>query len=162
VFGHPAGGASDARSNVYLSTDDGATWASRGEPCRQGSVESDTTGITSPANGAFIVLCTRRDASGEQSVELSKGQGSGSVVATVTDGARSLIAAPTRDDIIVGSPGLSRTTDGGRTWTQILRSGPLVWLGFESTTAGTAVSGDGTTIYRTTDGGATWTSHTFT
>lgn len=163
VFGHPSGGASDARSNVYVSFNDGATWGERGEPCQQGPVETDTTAITAPgADGVFVILCTRRDASGEQFVEASKGEGGGFYPGALMAGMRSLLAAPTRDDIVVGSPGLSRSADGGRTWTQILRSGALVWLGFESTTAGAAVSGDGATIYRTTDGGATWTSHTFT
>ena len=37
--GHTAGGAQHATSVLFTSTDDGAHWASRGEPCPQGSTE---------------------------------------------------------------------------------------------------------------------------
>src|SRR5690606_13371169 len=36
VFGHAAGGASNATTKLYLSGDDGAHWSARGEPCPQG------------------------------------------------------------------------------------------------------------------------------
>ena len=162
VYGHPAGGAGNARSNVYLSSDDGATWQNRGEPCAQGPVETDTTAVTAAADGALLVLCTRREAPGGQFVATSNDAGATFHAAAIVDeSARSLLAAPTRAHAFLGSPGLSRSTDGGATWTPILRNDSLTWLGFESMTTGAAVSGDGTTIYRTSDGGATWIAHTF-
>ena len=49
--GHVAGGAPSATSTLLRSTDDGATWSSRQDPCpqRPGSGEVDTTAIAAGA-----------------------------------------------------------------------------------------------------------------
>ncbi|MEO8888534.1 MAG: hypothetical protein ABI301_06295, partial [Jatrophihabitantaceae bacterium] len=61
VFGHTSGGGSNARTNLYRSTDDGASWTNGGEPCSSvGGAEVDSTQLTSGADGSVTVLCSRR------------------------------------------------------------------------------------------------------
>src|SRR6185437_3703809 len=60
--GHTAGGAQHATSVLFTSTDDGAHWASRGEPCPQGSTEYDSTSLSAALDGSITVLCSPRDA----------------------------------------------------------------------------------------------------
>jgi hypothetical protein len=138
-------------STLYLSRDNGRTWTSLGEPCPTGRALAVAAG-----NRAGVsVLCKAPDDS--------------RFVATSTDFGAHFTAGdpvPTSADFLAGDPstvllaggdGLSRSTSGGRGWTEIPQvTGTLGFVGTESETKATAVSADGRTIWRTGDGGRHW------
>jgi hypothetical protein len=91
-------------------------------------------------------------------------------VARVTDAnASSPFALVDASTVVCSSDGqLERTTDGGKQWTPVAIDKTVVtdapvsgFLGFESSTTGRWVSGNGSTIYTTTDSGQKWTPYTF-
>jgi photosystem II stability/assembly factor-like uncharacterized protein len=170
IYGHVAGGASSATSVLFTSADNGASWQNRGEPCRQSSgQEIDTSQLTSAADGSVTVLCTTRGGQGQQFTETSTDGG-----ITFRPGALdalgaapvSAIGAATSSELFVSSDDTYRSVNGGRTWTRQHANGgtgpaELSWFGFESSTAGRAVSADGSVIWTTQDAGLTWTAHSF-
>ncbi|HJQ44054.1 MAG TPA: hypothetical protein VJ831_13280 [Jatrophihabitantaceae bacterium] len=161
AYGHTAGGAGSARTILYVSHDDGATWSTRDEPCVTTDVEVDTTAIALATDGSLFVLCDRRDSGTPETVRVSTDGGQTFTAAGSLGGLHRILAAPSRQVLFVGDPGLVRSADGGSSWRSILHNDPLSWLGFQSASEGAAVSGDGRTIYRTTNGGRNWTSRRF-
>jgi hypothetical protein len=176
IYGHVAGGASQAHSALYAATDGGRVWSSRGEPCPQGSGgEVDASALSTAPDGSVSVLCTQRSAAAL------------SFVAVSTDGGRTFRPGKALDNLeiqvgsassstvfVVGAVGgresLVRTNDGGQTWTVVAQSGSMPagflprsgFLGFESATTGRWVSvSDPSTVWTTRDAGATWASYTF-
>jgi photosystem II stability/assembly factor-like uncharacterized protein len=178
VYGHVAGGAPSAHSTLYSSTDGGATWTKRGEPCPQSlAPEVDATALTTADDGSVAVLCTARS-------------GGASVFATSTDGAATfrsgkplssitrLVGAASASVVFVateqGTTGISasqlvRSADGGLSWNYVtppVRSSgkqPGVgYLGFENATTGRWVPySDPSQVWTTSDGGASWTPYRF-
>jgi photosystem II stability/assembly factor-like uncharacterized protein len=165
AFGHPAGGAPDARSTLWTSADDGRHWIHRGEPCPQGGHEVDSVALTTAPDGSVTVLCRVRDASGGQFTATSTGGGGHFVAgsrAALGDAPVGAIAAAGRSAVFVSSDDTYRTTDGGRRFTRLAANGgdspgALGWLGFASPTVAHAISVDRRTIWTTTDGGRRWT-----
>ncbi len=168
VFGHTAGGGPDARSALYTSGDDGANWTSRGEPCPQRGVETDSTAIAAANDGSVTVLCRPRGGQRPQ------------FTSTSTDGARSFrpgnptlgvgtvaaLGAASSTVLLVASDDTYRSADGGVTFRRLGANGgsspgPANWIGFESPTVGRAVSDAGQAIWTTRDAGLTWTPHAF-
>lgn len=165
LTGHTAGGAQDAKSVLYRSADDGASWTRAGEPCPQaGAVEIDSTAVAAGADGRAAVLCTHR------------APPFGSFAATSTDSGAHFTAQAgsipfAQAELLTGDPatvllaagrGAVRSTDGGRSWASVpYRFGTVSFAGFESTQVGRVVSADGTEIWTTRDGGATWTEVRF-
>ncbi len=169
IFGHTAGGASNAQSVLYTSVNDGASWTNRGEPCPQvgGAVtaEVDSTAVASAADGSATLLCTGR---GDEIPQFTM---------TSTDGGRtfhpvnaqalrgatpiSTLGAASASTLIALSGETYRSTDGGHSWRKVGGTAPAGanWIGFESATDGRAT--DGRTIWTTHDAGLTWTSYTF-
>jgi photosystem II stability/assembly factor-like uncharacterized protein len=171
VFGHTSGGAQEAQSALFTSTDDGVSWTNRGEPCPQvgGQISSevDSTALATADDGSLTLICTGR---GDQSPQFT---------ITSTDGGRtfrtgdlqalgaagiSALGAASAATLIVSSDDTYRSTDGGRTWRRLHAnggSGPALahWIGFESATVGRAT--DGRTIWTTRDAGLTWSAYTF-
>jgi photosystem II stability/assembly factor-like uncharacterized protein len=161
----PAGGAADATSTLYRSTDDGASWQALGEPCPQTGDEVDSFAVSGSGTNRVSALCVSRQAL--QRI----------VVATSTDGGAHFVAQPGRIQpkssgvltgdpatvlVIAGETGLLRSGDGGRTWQHVAGvTGSIGFVGFESSTVGRAVSTDGTTIWTTRDAGETWQPVTF-
>ncbi|MCU1658838.1 MAG: hypothetical protein JWO57_3494 [Pseudonocardiales bacterium] len=164
VYGHPAGGAQDARSTLFVSTDDGASWTNRGEPCpRDVGGEVDSTALASAADGSVTLLCTPRGSQGAQYTITSTDGGA-------TFGApdrRALGAAPvsafgaaSASVLIASSDSTYRSTDGGQTWRRVgSLPGIVTWIGFESATVGRAT--DGRTVWTTRDAGLDWSAYTF-
>ena len=162
--GHVSGGASNATSTLDRSTDDGQTWTASPEPCPQTSEETDSTAVAAAPNGQVSVLCMVRQAPNRAFVATSPDAGAhftaqtGAVPAATTD---QLTGDPTTVLIAAGD-GLSRSTDGGRSWTPVPDvTGTVSYLGFESPAVGRAVANKGQTIWTTRDGGTTWTAVTF-
>jgi photosystem II stability/assembly factor-like uncharacterized protein len=171
VFGHVSGGAQEAQSALFTSTDDGASWTNRGEPCPQVggeiSTEVDSTALATADDGSLTLICTGR---GDQSPQFT---------ITSTDGGRSFrtgdlqalgaagisaLGAASAATLIVSSDDTYRSTDGGHTWRRLHAnggSGPGLasWIGFESATVGRAT--DGRTIWTTRDAGLTWSAYSF-
>jgi photosystem II stability/assembly factor-like uncharacterized protein len=166
VYGHTAGGGSDARSILWTSADGGRRWTRRGEPCPQGGREVDSTALTTAPDGSVTVLCVVR------------GPGYRPFTATSTDGGAHFVAgsrtalgaapvgalaAAARNRVFVSSDDTYLSTDGGRHFRRLSANGgsspgALGWLGFASSTVGHAVSVDRRTIWTTTDGGRDWTA----
>ncbi len=157
IMGHSAGGAPNGRSTLYRSSDDGRDWVAAGEPCPQSAPEVDSSALAAAPGGRVSVLCTNRQAPNRQFVATSTTHG-----ATFT--ARG--ALPQRADQLAGDPttvlvtagdSLLRSTDGGRSWARLIQpTGPVSFLGFESSTVGRAVTDGGRTIWTTSDGGRLW------
>lgn len=175
--GHVAGGGQDARSVLFVSTNDGTSWRVVNEPCptlSAGSAangEVDTSAVSVAGDGTILILCRpRADGSSpaftmastdagahfqKASTALTNGRGPGGDV----------IAAASNSVWLAATDALRRSVDGGRSWT-IVAAG-VSYLGFESPSVGRAIaqpSGNSTgsaTILTTVDGGAHWTPFTF-
>lgn len=172
IYGHVAGGAQNATSVLYASTDDGATWARNGEPCPQvgsGSAgsEVDSTAMTSAPDGSITVLCRPRGADTAQFTATSTDAGAtfhpGGVTAlgTLPVGA---LGAASGSVLLVADGNMLRSTDGGRSFGRLnagATPGDAMWFGFESATVGRAVSEGGRAVWTTRDAGLTWTSYAF-
>jgi photosystem II stability/assembly factor-like uncharacterized protein len=165
VMRNPAGGANDATSTLYRSSDNGRSWVPAGEPCPQRGGEVDSHAVAAGGDDRVSVLCTDRFAAHRRTF-----------VATSTDAGAHFAAAPgivpvdgpsllSGDAgtvlVIGGLDGLARSTDGAATWALVPEiSGEVTFVGFESTTVGRAVT-DNRIIWTTHDGGRTWTPATF-
>jgi hypothetical protein len=168
VFGHPTGGASNATSTLYTSTDDGQSWTNRGEPCPYlgAGHENDSVAIAAAADGSVTVDCAVRGSPFATTV-------------TSTDGGRNFVSPPrpgtlapaaaigaaSRTVLLVANGAkLFRSDDAGDSWTAVLDldvGAGASWIGFESTTTGRVLSASGGTIWTTHDAGVTWTPQTF-
>jgi hypothetical protein len=141
VFGHTSGGATDASTALYVSTDDGAHWTNRGEPCHQdlgglGEGEIDTTRLAAAPDGSVTVLCTPRQAGGQgwqftmTSTNAGRTFARGGVHA-LGSAPVSALAAASAKVILVASDETYRSVDGGRSFSQAVDvPGSLRWLGF--------------------------------
>jgi hypothetical protein len=174
IYGHTAGGAQNATSVLYSSTNDGATWTRRGEPCPQigtgaAGNEVDSTAMTSAADGSVTLLCTPRGGSDPQFTTTSTDAG-----ATFHHGKTdalgsapvSALGAGSSAVLVVANGDTFRSSDSGQRFTRAGANGGTTpgdakWFGFESTTVGRAVSEGGRAVWTTRDGGKTWTSYTF-
>jgi photosystem II stability/assembly factor-like uncharacterized protein len=162
-FGQPAGGSSVATSVLYRSTDDGRSWTASGEPCPQTSAEIDSTAIAGGGADRVSVLCMTRQAPNRWHVATSADAGAhftpqpGRVPAAT---AEQLTGDPATVLVAAGG-GMARSADGGKTWQPVPDiTGHVTWVGFESPTAGRAVT-DGRVVWTTTDGGKSWTAAQF-
>ena len=138
-------------STVYRSEDTGHTWTSLGEPCPTGRSLAVAAGV----NGGVSVLCKAPDDSRYVATSTDFGAhfAAGDPVPTSAD----RLAGDPSTVLLAGGDGLSRSTSGGRGWTQIAQvTGTLGFVGTESETKATAVSADGRTIWTTRDGGRHW------
>jgi len=162
VTANPAGGAENAASTLYRSTDNGQTWQDMGkDPCGRTTQEVVSTSIAGGDQGRVAALCMTRQAPNQYSVASSQ---DGGVDFGMTPGQIPADIAPTlltgdstTELIAAGNGGMARSTDGGATWQTVDDvTGAIGWVGFESQQVGRAVSADGTTIWTTRDGGATW------
>lgn len=170
--GHTSGGAGDARSVLVLSTDNGATWRSREDPCGPASLTSevDATQVSIAADGGVVALCAHRG-------QLA------SFTRYSTDGARtfgaptdlppqvtaSLLSSPRGTVLVATMSGASgsqllRSTDQGASWSSAASqpgAGESAFLDFTTDKVGTWVGPDRTRLLRTIDAGATWTQAPF-
>ena len=138
-------------STLYRSEDTGHSWTSLGEPCGNGRTLSVAAGV----KGGVSVLCKAPDDSRfvATSTDFGAHFTAGDPVPTSAD----LLAGDPSTVLLAGGAGLSRSTSGGRGWTEIPQvTGTLEFVGTESETQATAVSADGRTIWTTRDGGKHW------
>jgi photosystem II stability/assembly factor-like uncharacterized protein len=160
----PAGSS----NGFYASSDNGTHWTPRSSPCSNGG---EITSMSAGSDGSLAVMCLPSTTSPAQLfVSDNGGKSFDRQVARVTDAnASSPFALVDASTVVCSSDGqLERTTDGGKQWTPVAIDKTVVtdapvsgFLGFESSTTGRWVSGNGSTIYTTTDSGQKWTPYTF-
>lgn len=171
--GHTSGGAMDARSHVWLSTDGGSSWKSYDDPCGPLSAtdEVDATQLSLAPEGVVVALCQHRSG-GPTFVVVSTDSGKTySHARTIPSPYLGTLLASPGDAVLVAvsEPGsvrhrLLRSTDGGRTWTAVTRqngSYDSALLEFTSDTVGTWLGPDHRRLVRTHDGGLTWVDQPF-
>lgn len=173
TYGNPAGGAESARSVLFTSADDGATWVNRGEPCPQrgggpAGTEVDGSAPAAAADASLTVLCTPRGASNGQFTATSTdggvtfGNTGGSLPSPVDS-----VGAASASVLMASADVLYRSVDRGVTWHPVngnpgaSGAGAVNFLGFENASTGRWVTGNGSTIWTTTDAGATWKPYAF-
>jgi photosystem II stability/assembly factor-like uncharacterized protein len=161
--GHTSGGAQNAQSTLYRSTDDGRSWQSTNEPCPQTDGEVDSYAVAGAPDGRVSVLCANRQAPQRWFVATSTDAGGnfaaqpGTVPAATAD----LLTGDATTVLVTAWDGLARSIDGGATWQTVPDvTGRIGFVGFESSTVGRAVT-DQNTIWTTRDAGKTWSSATF-
>lgn len=171
TFGHVSGGAQTARSALFVSTDDGAHWTMRADPCPTGAGgEFDTRATSSAPDGSVTVLCASRQAGGSQFTMTSTDAAGHFSAAPASLGSATVgvLAAASASTLLVSSDSLYRSTDGGRHWSRPGHApAGASYLGFQTAEVGRAVgpaaSGQlgSATVWTTTDAGQNWTSYTF-
>jgi hypothetical protein len=178
---NPAGGAPSAHVTMLMSSDSGATWTKRNDPCgKRVAGEDDTASVATATHRRVAVLCQpRRDGHGHDFVltssnggrhfgaahAITAAGGRHSAYAVATTG-RVLIVATARfhGSRVVYAVDVSR--DGGRHWTRTLRkTGPSRgtlrhFLGAESARVAHFVGNDHT-VSRTSNAGGSWRTHRF-
>lgn len=178
VFANQAGGAEHETTKVYVSSNDGQSWTDRGEPCPQvgggaGGNEVDSTALTTAEDGSITVLCTPRGAQSGAAFTSTAASGtatfqpgnSGAFTRVGAGNVSAIGAATARIIVAADAGGAYRSVDGGMSYSRLADGSATPvgaqWIGFESATAGRALSEDGATIWTTRDAGLTWTRYTF-
>ena len=176
TFGHVAGGAENATSVLFTSTDAGSSWRKVGEPCPQGAggtAEVDTVAVTVAQDGSITGLCVPRGGSGAKFTMTSTDGGAHFTAAPASLGAAAgnVLGAASASTLLVSLDQLYRSTDGGRHWQRTGTGGhgpgAASWIGFQTSSVGRVLEVDGPataasgTVWTTTDAGRTWTVDTF-
>jgi photosystem II stability/assembly factor-like uncharacterized protein len=171
AYGNPAGGAS-AHAQLLTSSDDGATWTTRTDPCgtRQGA-ESVSTRMAVADDGSMTMLCYVRDGTGSTFVVTSTDGGATFGPQRPTPGTGLTVGAASAGTLFVSTLDattlhLYRSNDGGATWTvtatapeQITQGDvPDGEAGFQNAQDGWWLPGRAT-VFATTDAGRTWVPH---
>jgi len=176
TFGHVAGGAQDATSVLFASTDGGASWRKLGEPCPRASGggasgEVDTVAVTVASDTSITGLCAPRGGRGAKFTVTSTDGGAHFAVAPASLGsaAGDALGAASATTLLVSLDQLYRSTDAGRHWQRVGSHGPgaASWIGFQNASVGRALEVDGpgaatsATVWTTTDAGRSWTAVAF-
>jgi hypothetical protein len=183
TFGNVAGGALNATSVLFTSTDGGASWRKVGEPCPRnippgtygpvGAWEVDTVAVTVAPDESITGLCAPRGDTRAKSTVTSTDGGAHFTAAPTSLGtaAGDVLGAASATTLLVSLDQLYRSTDGGRHWQRTDNGGKgpgaASWIGFETPTVGRVLEVDGAgtatsgTVWTTTDAGRSWTSSTF-
>jgi hypothetical protein len=179
TFGHTAGGAQNATSVLFTSTDGGASWRKVGEPCPRvsGGVangEVDTVAVAVAPDASITGLCAPRGSTGGRFTVTSTDGGGHWAAAPASLGAAAggdVLGAASATTLFVSLDHLYRSTDGGRHWQRTDNGdkgpGAASWIGFENSSVGRVleVDGPGTAasakVWTTTDAGHGWTANTF-
>ncbi|MCW2494086.1 hypothetical protein [Jatrophihabitans sp.] len=166
---NPAGGAGSATSQLLSSTDDGATWTNRGEPCPQLGGEVDSTALTTGGgDGSVIVACQpRTGGKGFAAVSAAGGRHFKAAATRTTPMGVTAVGGGSAHDLCVVAGQLYCSDNGGLTFTSTKGShggpGQVSFIGFESGTEGRALEIDGSAangavsnLWTTTDAGGSW------
>ncbi|HEX8768682.1 MAG TPA: hypothetical protein VF714_09945, partial [Jatrophihabitans sp.] len=152
TLGHVAGGAKDATSVLFTSTDSGASWRKIGEPCPQISGaadgEIDTVAVTVAPDASITALCAPRGGGAKFTITSIDG-GAHFTVAPASLGAAAgdVLGAATATTLLVSLDQLYRSTDGGGHWQRTGSGGKgpgaASWIGFENSSVGRVLEVDG-------------------
>jgi len=163
----------DQAATLYRSTDEGATWHRRADPCPSvgDGYTNDAIGLTVGGDGAFVASCVTRQRSqtflaggvvistdgGKSFTEPSSDGKLGPAIAVgAADANHRFVYAA-----VSGRPDEQRmalyASSGPAPWNDVSQiSGAVTFVGFESTTVGRVVADGGRTIWTTRDAGAHW------
>lgn len=178
LYGHVTGGAGQAYTVIFRSTDGGATWQRDGDPCAGITAqEHDTSALAAAPGGFAAVLCAPRTGTGTAFVRTSADDGSSWGPARPVPGATGhyldLIAAPSAGHLVLATGGatgggpssyqLAVSADGGLHWSAAVtgtarldpRAPAADFLGFEDARTGRWLS-DSHHLWATRDGGQRW------
>ena len=176
VYGHVAGGAGQAHTVIFRSTDGGTTWQRLADPCGgTGLDEHDTSGLAAAPGGFAAVLCPPRSGTGTTFVRTSADNGSSWGPPRLVPAAMEhrVIAAASAAHLVVATGGetgegpfryeLLASGDGGLHWSTAVsgtarldrRAPAAAFLGFEDAKVGRWIS-DPHDIWTTRDGGQHW------
>jgi len=183
LYGHMAGGAGTAHTMIFRSTDGGATWQRRPDPCGgRGRGEHDAIGLTAAPGGIAAALCAPRTGSGTTFVRTSTDNGSSwdppRPVPAGTAHCLDMIAAASAAHLVLATGGttgngpftsrLVASGDDGRHWSaavtgtaQLDPQAPgAAFLGFEDARVGRWIGGPHG-IWTTHDAGRHWREQAF-
>lgn len=167
VRARPAGATA---AHLYVSVDDGASWADRANPCRMARPGSapDIADIAAGADGSVTLVCAAFSGTGQDFLVTSDdgGQTFGPAFANPQIAPGEAVAGADGTTLFYAADALYRSSDGGSHWVRVCSDattgrGTASFLGFQTTAAGRWVSGDGSTIWTTRDAGQRWQPHTF-
>jgi photosystem II stability/assembly factor-like uncharacterized protein len=156
-------------SALYASTDDGRTWANRANPCaapRGVATPPAISDLVVGADGSVTLLCR----SSRSTFLITSTDGGATFGPPVPDSqfppGTAALGAADASTLFFVADSLYRSGDGGRTWQRVATdsttgSGTPNFIGFEDSTTGRWVTGDGSTVWTTTDSGKTWRAHAF-
>jgi len=159
TYGNPAGGANNAQSVVFTSTDGGSSWQVLGEPCPQVGGEVDTTSASVGGDGSIALLCRPRAGSSATTflaTSIDHGQSFAAAPAGPGSAAGVLIAVSSRD-VLAGGDRLYRWD--GSSWAGVTGPGGLRFAGFENSRVGRVLADNG--LWTTADGGRSWRQLSF-
>ncbi|HUY55887.1 MAG TPA: hypothetical protein VMV23_12135 [Candidatus Nanopelagicaceae bacterium] len=174
-LGNPAAGAGSQQAQLYVSTDDGTTWAANLDPCsRTKHPDYVASAFAAAPAGVLVALCSSRSGAGPQMVTVSSDQGVSfgplEQLPHLASGLYTEISATSAKALFVASPGveLLQSSTGGHSWrvavrvkTEITPTTPqATFLGFETSLIGRWI-GPPDTLWTTTDGGGTWSASKF-
>ncbi|MDQ1721288.1 MAG: hypothetical protein QOI26_1022, partial [Pseudonocardiales bacterium] len=172
TFGHTSGGAENATSVLFASTDGGASWRKVGEPCPRGSGvvasgEVDTVAVAVAPDASITGLCAPRGGDGAKFTVTSTDGGAQFTAAPASLGAAAgdVLGAASARTLLVSLDQLFRSTDAGRHWQRVDAGGPAAasYIGFENSSVGRVLGVDGAgtpdsdSVWTTADAGRTWT-----
>jgi photosystem II stability/assembly factor-like uncharacterized protein len=172
--GNPAGGAGSAQSALFQSSDNGATWTPRGEPCVQGGSEVDSVGLVAVDDASMVVACQPRQQSAGTRPSVGYGHFAEDTSASSTglpSAPIDLLGAGSEQNICVDSSALYCSQDSGTTFSKATGAdggpGRVSFIGFEDATDGHALEVDSSgangavsKLWSTTDGGRSWSAST--
>lgn len=168
-------GAEPAKSvaQLVVSTNGGATWQNRGDPCAADETGFVSTDFAAAPNGVLVALCA---ASSFQKSAVAISTDSGAEFGPLesmpppSSGSYSEIAATSAESIFAAVPSreLVESQTGGRQWRVAIKvkqrpsaaTPQTTFLGFEDPLVGRWV-GPPDTLWSTTNGGLTWTARSF-
>jgi photosystem II stability/assembly factor-like uncharacterized protein len=170
IYGKSAG--SSNVSTLLISSDDGASWTRRGEPCPQTSGGADRLAPRIAPDGSISVLCRPRSGTGGQFVATSTDAGATFRSSVPLGGTGGYVLGTASSTVLFASTDtLYRSANAGKSWQPVplghnTANNQAFYVDFQTTTTGhiLAIGADqlvSPAIWTTTDAGASWTRYTF-
>jgi photosystem II stability/assembly factor-like uncharacterized protein len=159
-------------SSLITTTDDGATWAVRGNVCPQGHGAMDMLSPVIAADQSATLLCRPAGAPGTGLLTVTSSDGGATFHPSATFGPASgyVAGAASAQVLFADTDRLYRSADAGATWQPVslgavARPQAFV-IRFTTATTGIVLVRDAAgavspTIWATTDAGSTWHAQTF-
>jgi photosystem II stability/assembly factor-like uncharacterized protein len=148
------------------STDGGQTWTQNEQDLCGGeagnTVPAQVDSLSAAPDGSVTALCTASDL--QYTITSTDNGATFTLGAPITSGRATAVAALSSQLLVVSGSSLSRSTDGGQTWSpaQTLESSATtLFLGFQSSVDGRWISQSGSSLWTTSDAGNTYSEYAF-
>ncbi|MCW2526063.1 MAG: hypothetical protein JWM76_923 [Pseudonocardiales bacterium] len=153
--------------DAFLSSSDGGqTWIQNDQDLCGGEAGNSTPAqvdsLSAAPDGSVTALCSAADV--QYTITSADSGATFTVGSPITSGPVTSVAALSSQLLVVSGSSLSRSTDGGQTWSaaQTLEpSATTLFVGFQSSVAGRWVSQTGSSLWTTLDAGSTYTEYAF-